>query len=52
MVAARLPDALCLGHTSKGQPCHPLYLPSTASLVPSNSQDLWIGVLRDLLIAA
>jgi len=31
-VGAWLPDALCLGHTSKGQPRHPLYVPSTASL--------------------
>jgi hypothetical protein len=33
-VAAELPRALCLGHTVKGQPRHPLYVPSTASLVP------------------
>lgn len=33
VVAARLPNALCLGHTSKAQPRHPLYVPSTASLV-------------------
>lgn len=33
-VAAHLPGALCLGHTHRGEPRHPLYVPATAALVP------------------
>jgi hypothetical protein len=32
-VAALLPQAQCLGHTTRGQPRHPLYVPGTAGLV-------------------
>jgi len=32
-VAERLPGALCLGHTHRGEPRHPLYVPATAALV-------------------
>lgn len=33
-VAARLPQAVCLGHTRRGEPRHPLYVPTAAALVP------------------
>lgn len=33
-VALQLPGALCLGHTHRGEPRHPLYVPATADLVP------------------
>lgn len=35
-VAAGLPKALCLGHTRRGQPRHPLYVRGDAALVPLN----------------
>ncbi len=39
-VAVRLPNAFCLGHTSKGQPRHPLYVPSSGSLVSLHRANL------------
>ena len=33
-VAARFPEAVCLGHTRRGEPRHPLYVPTVAALVP------------------
>lgn len=33
-VAGWLPRAVCLGHTSRGEPRHPLYIPTTAALAP------------------